>query len=58
MSLNHTDNLCYIGLHLGSLPELCILWFLTNALHWWLTPVIITTQEAEIRRVEIGGQPR
>jgi hypothetical protein len=25
---------------------------------WWLTPVIIATQEAEIRRIAIQSQPR
>jgi hypothetical protein len=25
--------------------------------HWWLTPVILTTWEAEIRRIKIQGQP-
>jgi hypothetical protein len=25
--------------------------------HRWLTPVILPTQEAEIRRVEVRGQP-
>jgi hypothetical protein len=24
--------------------------------HWWLTPVILATQEAEIRRIEIQSQ--
>jgi hypothetical protein len=24
---------------------------------WWLTPVIIATQEAEIRRITVGSQP-
>jgi hypothetical protein len=24
----------------------------------WFTPVILATQEAEIRRIEIGSQPR
>jgi hypothetical protein len=27
------------------------------ARHWWLTPVILTTQEAEIRRIEVQSQP-
>jgi hypothetical protein len=26
--------------------------------HWWLTPVILTTQEAEIRRIVVQSQPR
>jgi hypothetical protein len=26
--------------------------------HWWLTSVIPATQEAEIRRITVGGQPR
>jgi hypothetical protein len=26
--------------------------------HWWLTPVIPATQEAEIRRIEVQSQPR
>jgi hypothetical protein len=25
--------------------------------HWWLTPVILATREAEIRRIEGQGQP-
>jgi hypothetical protein len=25
---------------------------------WWLTPVILTTQEAEIRRIIVQSQPR
>jgi hypothetical protein len=24
---------------------------------WWLTPVILATQEAEIRRISVGSQP-
>jgi hypothetical protein len=30
----------------------------TGAGHWWLTPVILTTQEAEIRRIAVQNQPR
>jgi hypothetical protein len=26
--------------------------------HWWLTPVIPATQEAEIRRIVVQSQPR
>jgi hypothetical protein len=26
--------------------------------HWWLTPVILAIQEAEIRRVTVRSQPR
>jgi hypothetical protein len=26
--------------------------------HWWLTPVIISTQEAEIRRITVQSQTR
>jgi hypothetical protein len=29
-----------------------------KARHWWLTPVILATQEAEIRRIEVRRQPR
>jgi hypothetical protein len=26
--------------------------------HWWLTPVFIAIQEAEIRRIMVQSQPR
>jgi hypothetical protein len=26
--------------------------------HWWLTSIILTTWEAEIRRIQVEGQPR
>jgi hypothetical protein len=26
--------------------------------HQWLTPIILATQEAEIRRIEVQSQPR
>jgi hypothetical protein len=29
-----------------------------GARRWWLTPVILTNQEAEIRRIVIQSQPR
>jgi hypothetical protein len=25
--------------------------------HWWLTPVIVATQEAEIKRIAVQSQP-
>jgi hypothetical protein len=25
--------------------------------YWWLTPVILATQEADIRRIEVQSQP-
>jgi hypothetical protein len=28
------------------------------ARHWWLTPVTLATQEAEIRRITVQIQPR
>jgi hypothetical protein len=28
------------------------------AWRWWLTPVILATQEAQIRRIEVRSQPR
>jgi hypothetical protein len=31
--------------------------FITRAGHRWLTPVIIATQEAEIRRIMVQSQP-
>jgi hypothetical protein len=29
-----------------------------RARHWWVTPVIPATQEAEIRRIAVQSQPR
>jgi hypothetical protein len=29
----------------------------SNARHWWLTPIILATQEAEIRRITVRSQP-
>jgi hypothetical protein len=29
----------------------------TETRHWWLTPVILDTQEAEIRRITVQNQP-
>jgi hypothetical protein len=29
-----------------------------SARYWWLTPIILTTQEAEIRRIMVQSQPR
>jgi hypothetical protein len=26
--------------------------------HWWLRPVILATQEAKIRRLEVQSQPQ
>jgi hypothetical protein len=31
---------------------------LKAARHWWFTPVILATQEAEIRRITVLSQPR
>jgi hypothetical protein len=29
-----------------------------RARHWWLTPVTLATQETEVRRIAVQGQPR
>jgi hypothetical protein len=29
-----------------------------KARHWWLTPIILATREAEIRRIVVQRQPR
>jgi hypothetical protein len=29
----------------------------TRAGLWWLTPIILATQEADIRRIVVGSQP-
>jgi hypothetical protein len=29
-----------------------------NKNSWWLTPIILATQEAEIRRIKVRSQPR
>jgi hypothetical protein len=26
--------------------------------HWWLMPVILATQEVEIRRITVGSEPK
>jgi hypothetical protein len=39
---------------MGSLPQLGIQDFIVTWC-WWLTPVIVTTQEAEIRSKRSGG---
>jgi hypothetical protein len=43
--------------------KICILWYLHPLLKckcllgWWLMPVILVTQEAEIRRIAVWSQP-
>jgi hypothetical protein len=36
----------------------CLLQRYKEAGHWWLTPVILATQEAEIRRIVVRSQFR
>jgi hypothetical protein len=42
-----------ISVHMFSLSLEVVL-----ARHWWLTPVILAIQEAEIRRIMVQSQPR
>jgi hypothetical protein len=47
------------ALHTGHLENsLLVLRKLIEARHWWFMPVILATQEAEIRRITIRSQLR
>jgi hypothetical protein len=49
------------GRGLFSCPRYCYLLLLKEMIwsrHWWLTPVILATQEAKIRRIVVKSHPR
>jgi hypothetical protein len=45
-----------VGLFLFLIPLLYFKKYVNTAGHWWLMPVILTTQEAEIRRIMVQSQ--
>jgi hypothetical protein len=52
----------------GEIALLTLTWSLNNVfmnrnirqswVFWWLTPIILAAQEAEIRRIKVPSQPR
>jgi hypothetical protein len=52
-------NTCWVGRNYHSLHESTIEHLKKQfvAVYWWLTPVILATQEAEIRKIMVQGQP-
>jgi hypothetical protein len=40
------------------LDKILLVKYTIVARSWWLMPVILATQEAEIRRIEVRNQPR
>jgi hypothetical protein len=46
------------GRRLSSLRPAWTIKILSLAGHWWLTSIILATQEAKIRRTEVRSKPR
>jgi hypothetical protein len=54
---NLTTLLFYSSLSLAGLSQTFVIKSPEGTGHWWLTPVILAIQEAEIRKIAVRSQP-